>query len=412
MPFRTGFYTSAFELHSRAVEEPRTSPGRAAVGAAFLMATSAIGPGFLTQTTVFTDRLRASFAFAILASVLVDLAVQVNVWCILGVARKRGQELASALMPGLGFVLAVLVSQGGLVFNVGNLAGCGLGLAVFGVPVWFGAALSAAFAAFLLARPEAGHRLDDFAKILGGVMILLTAAVTLATGPDYGAALRATVWPARVEMLPILTIVGGTVGGYIPFSGVHRLLDLGVGGVEGLPTLKRSAGLGILVAGLMRVLLFLAVLGVVSRAGTLDPANPAASAFRLGAGEWGYRLFGLILWSAAITSVVGCTYTSLTFLRGFAGTAEATSRRGPLYFVGISLLLLLALGNPVRLLILAGSLNGLILPLTLALVLLAARRRDLVGDYRHPAPLLAAGWIAFVVTVYAGVTSLLELRRL
>ena len=382
------------------------------MGAAFLMATSAIGPGFLTQTTVFTDRLRASFAFAILASVLVDLAVQVNVWCILGVARKRGQEVASALVPGLGFVLAVLVSQGGLVFNVGNLAGCGLGLAVFGVPAWLGALLSAAFAAFLLARPEAGQRLDAFAKVLGGVMILLTAAVMLATRPDYGAVLRATVWPARVEMLPILTIVGGTVGGYIPFSGVHRLLDLGVGGVKGLPTLKRAAGLGILVAGLMRVLLFLAVLGVVSRAGTLDPANPAASAFRLGAGEWGYRLFGLILWSAAITSVVGCTYTSLTFLRGFVGTAEATSRRGPLYFVGISLLLLLGLGNPVRLLILAGSLNGLILPLTLALVLLAARRRDLVGDYRHPAPLLAAGWIAFVVCVYAGVTSVLELRDL
>lgn len=30
-------------------------------GAAFLMATSAIGPGFLTQTTVFTQSLGASF---------------------------------------------------------------------------------------------------------------------------------------------------------------------------------------------------------------------------------------------------------------------------------------------------------------------------------------------------------------
>ena len=376
------------------------------------MATSAIGPGFLTQTTVFTDRLRASFAFAILVSVLMDLAVLVNVWCILGVARKRGQEVASALVPGLGFFLAVLVSLGGLVFNMGNLAGCGLGLAVFGVPVSVGAALSAAFAAFLLAHPEAGRRLDAFAKVLGGVMILLTAGVMFATGPDYGAALRATVWPERVEMLPILTIVGGTVGGYVSFSGAHRLLDAGVGGQSGLPTLRRAAALGILVAGLMRVLLFLAILGVVSRAGALDPSNPAASAFRLGAGEWGYRLFGVILWSAAITSVVGCTYTSLTFLRGFPGEDEATSRRGPFYFIGLSLLLFLTVGDPVRLLILAGSLNGLILPVTLAVVLLAARRRDLMGDYRHPTPLLAAGWLAFLVSLYAGVRAALELGKL
>ncbi|HVQ29976.1 MAG TPA: NRAMP family divalent metal transporter [Vicinamibacteria bacterium] len=396
------------------MEERAGSPARAAVGAAFLMATSAIGPGFLTQTAVFTDRLRTSFAFAILVSILVDLAVQVNVWCVLGVARKRGQEVANALVPGLGVVLALLVAPGGLVFNVGNVAGCGLGLAAaFGVPVWLGATLSAAFAAVLLARPAAGQKVDSFAKVLGGVMILLTATVMLATGPDYGAALRASVWPDRVEMLPILTIVGGTVGGYISFSGAHRLLDSGVGGVGSLPTLRRAAGLGILVAGVMRVLLFLAVLGVVSRAGALDPANPAASAFRLGAGEWGYRLFGLILWSAAITSVVGCTYTSLTFFRGSSSRfAWATSRRGPYFFVGVSLAVFLFLQNPVRLLILAGSLNGLILPLTLAVVLLAARRRDLMGEYRHPSLLAMAGWVAFLVSVYAGVISVLELRSL
>ncbi|WP_379090737.1 hypothetical protein [Pedobacter sp. UC225_65] len=35
------------------------------IGAAFLMASSAIGPGFLTQTAVFTEQLGASFAFVV-----------------------------------------------------------------------------------------------------------------------------------------------------------------------------------------------------------------------------------------------------------------------------------------------------------------------------------------------------------
>ena len=38
----------------------------AILGAAFLMATSAVGPGFLTQTATFTEKLGASFGFVIL----------------------------------------------------------------------------------------------------------------------------------------------------------------------------------------------------------------------------------------------------------------------------------------------------------------------------------------------------------
>ena len=37
----------------------------------FLMATSAIGPAFLTQTAVFTAQFYASFAFAILISIII-----------------------------------------------------------------------------------------------------------------------------------------------------------------------------------------------------------------------------------------------------------------------------------------------------------------------------------------------------
>ena len=44
------------------------SAGGAVAGAAFLMANSSIGPGFLTQTTVFTGQLLTSFGFVILVS--------------------------------------------------------------------------------------------------------------------------------------------------------------------------------------------------------------------------------------------------------------------------------------------------------------------------------------------------------
>ncbi len=55
------------------------------------------------------------------------------------------------------------------------------------------------------------------------------------------------------------------------------------------------------------------------------------------------------------------------------------------------------------LLILAGALNGLILPAGLGVILcVAARRRDLLHGYRYPAWLLAVGAAAWCVSLYVG----------
>lgn len=51
----------------------------AAIGGAFLMAMSAVGPGFLTQTATFTQSEGANFGFAILICIIVDVIVQLNI---------------------------------------------------------------------------------------------------------------------------------------------------------------------------------------------------------------------------------------------------------------------------------------------------------------------------------------------
>lgn len=73
----------------------------AIVGAAFLMATSAIGPGFLTQTAVFTEQFKANFAFTILVVTVATLIVQLNIWRVICVSGMRGQDIANKVAPGL-----------------------------------------------------------------------------------------------------------------------------------------------------------------------------------------------------------------------------------------------------------------------------------------------------------------------
>lgn len=373
------------------------------IGAAFLMATSAIGPGFLTQTAVFTERLGASFAFAILVSIVVDLVAQLNIWRVLAVSTRRAQDVSNQVIPGLGWTLAALVAAGGLAFNIGNIAGTGLGLnALLDLDARVGAAISAMIAIGLFMVPEAGRAMDQFAKWLGLIMIALALHVAIASNPSYGEAALRSVAPARIDVLSIVTIVGGTVGGYITFAGAHRLIDAGIVGADRLPDVTRAATLAIGVASAMRVVLFLGALGVVATGAALDPANPAADVFRRVSGNVGYRMFGIVMWAAAITSVVGSAYTSVSFLRSLGPGVERNWRAVTIAFIVVSTIVFLVVGRPVKILVAVGALNALILPLSLGAMLLASRKREIVGTYRHPAWLVWSGVLVCVAMAGMG----------
>ncbi|ARP42481.1 MULTISPECIES: NRAMP family divalent metal transporter [Geobacillus] len=384
------------------------------IGAVFLMATSAIGPGFLTQTTVFTVELAASFGFVILLSILLDIGVQANIWRIIAVSERRAQDIANAVLPGLGYVLAAFVLLGGLAFNIGNIGGAGLGFNVlFGMSPKTGAIVSAIIAIAIFLVREAGKAMDRFTQLLGFVMIALTLYVVFTAKPPLGEAAVRAVVPEKIDFLAIVTLVGGTVGGYITFAGGHRLLDAGIKGKGSLAEVTKSAVSAIGVASLMRMLLFLAALGVVAKGLTLDQTNPPASVFRLAAGEIGYRLFGVVMWAAAITSVVGSAYTSVSFIRTFHHVLDRFHRWIIMLFILISTVVFVLIGRPVKTLILAGTLNGLILPLSLGVMLVAAYKRNIVGDYRHPLWLTVFGAIVVALMAYMGIyTAVQQLPQL
>jgi Mn2+/Fe2+ NRAMP family transporter len=380
------------------------------IAAAFLMATSAIGPGFLTQTAVFTNTLLASFGFIILISILLDIGAQLNIWKILGASGLRAQELANKIIPGAGYLLTTLIVVGGLAFNTGNLAGAGLGLNVLtGWSTDTGAIISAAIAIFIFINKESLKWMDIFAKVLGIVMIALTLYVVFVSNPPVGEAITRTFIPLKIDAMAIITLVGGTVGGYISFSGAHRLLDAGLTGTENTKEVGRSAVSAILIASTMRILLFLAALGVVSKGLSLNSANPAASIFELAAGEIGYKIFGIVMWSAAITSVVGSAYTSISFFRSINKNFEKQERPMLIGFVLISLLVFLLVGKPVKTLVIVGALNGFILPIALTLVLLGSMNKKIIGAYKHPKWLIGFGILVILATLYLSIATIIKL---
>jgi Mn2+/Fe2+ NRAMP family transporter len=379
------------------------------LGAAFLMATSAIGPGFLTQTTTFTEQLAASFGFVILVSIIIDIGAQMNIWRIIAVSEKRAQDIANDVLPGVGYFLALLIVMGGLAFNIGNVGGAGLGLNVlFGISPELGALLSGIFAIGIFLIKEAGKAMDRFAQIAGFVMIGLTIYVMFTAKPPYGEAVMKTFIPDDISYLAIVTLVGGTVGGYITFAGGHRLIDAGIKGKEAIPQVTKSAVSAIGIASIMRIFFFLAAFGVVAQGFALDPSNPAASVFQIAAGTVGYKIFGIIMWAAAVTSVVGAAYTSVSFIRTFNPFIDKNYQWFIVGFIAISTIVFVSIGQPAKILVLVGSLNGLILPIALGVMLIAAYRKKIVGDYKHPLWMTIFGIIIVITMAAMGIYSLLN----
>lgn len=378
----------------------------AILGAAFLMATSAVGPGFLTQTATFTESLMASFGFVILISIIMDIGVQLNVWRVVAVSKKRAQEIANLVFPGVGYLLAFLIIAGGLAFNIGNIGGAGLGMqSMFNISPITGALISGVIAVAIFLGRETGPIMDKFAQLMGFILIVLIIYVVFKSDPPLAEAVTKTIMPDKIDAVAIVTLVGGTVGGYITFSGAHRLLEAGVSGEENLDSVTRSSVSGILIASVIRVFLFLAVLGVVSKGITLDPSNPAMSPFQYILGNTGKVVFGMVIWAASVTSVIGAAYTSVSFMTNFHPFIETHKRYFIIGFIVISTFVFATIGKPAQVLVLVGTLNGLVLPIAMVIILIAAYRKNIVGNYKHPIWIAVFGWlIAIAMSILSVMT--------
>ncbi|KJF90277.1 NRAMP family divalent metal transporter [Photobacterium leiognathi] len=380
---------------------------KAILSVAFLMATTSVGPGFLTQTAVFTNIYKIDMAFPVFASMFITFGIVMNLWRIVGVSGLRIQDIANRVAPGMGYVVGILLALGAVAFNFGNVSGAALGINVLtGVDTTWGALFTGVVGCLLFVVHNASKRMDQMARYLGLFMIVLIAYVAMTSLPPMGETLQAAVLPADMSnlLLPTLTIVGGAVGGY--YTGAQRLVDVGLQGKDNVASIKKAAWAGISIAVVIRILLFLAVFGVIATGAVLDTSNPAADAFRQGAGEVGYFIFGLVLFVASITSVVGNSYMAISLIKTLFPVVARNEKAWCVGFIIITSLGTVTMNMPILLLMLAGLINSIILPVVLAMVLAATRRKDIVGDYKHPIYLTVTGVLIVVVMAAASLSNI------
>lgn len=369
------------------------------IGAAFLMATSAIGPGFLTQTAYFSESLLANFGFVILVSVLIDSIAQVGIWKVLTYSGLKANDLGNKVLPFLGDILAFLVFFGGICFNIGNIGGAGLALkTLFNIEPQVGAIISCIIAVALFVLKEFQSYMDLFVKILGGILILSVLLLLGKITPDFSHIAIKTIFPDKFDANATLTLIGGTVGGYISFAGAHRLIEGGLIGPSNQSKVVQSAVLGVFTASIFRYILFIAAVTLLSMGLVFNKSNPAESIFLLGFGSMGKYLFGIVLWSASITSVTGSAYTSISFVGKMKFFNKIPTNFQIVIFIIFSTLIFITIGKPVEILLLVGYLNAFILPIGLSIVLIASFNKKLF-DQRPINNILRVGIVLVIVSM-------------
>lgn len=373
------------------------------LAAALVTATTQVGPGFTTQSALFGAQYLGAFFICILAALVLDIVTQANVYRLVCYTGKHGQEIAASIHPVVGYVLTTIVVFGVCVFQFSNVSGTGLGMsALFGTSAELSTILCGLIAMAIFLSRSAQKIINVLAQVLGGILILSALVLVFIAEPPIGE-IPAQIAQADLSalLLPTITILGSVCGGYGAYIGGHRLLDSGVTGKENYYLYKRTQALGTTTVYLLRVLLVLITFGAVMHGAVIDTANPAPSSYQAVAGMFGYRLYGAVILAAGTTTILGAALIFVSFTKTYFRWIREHERLTSIIFIAVCTVVDVFLGQPVTLLVAAGSINSLVLPFTMLVILIASHSRRIMGeDYKHPLWMSIGAALVFVLSAY------------
>jgi Mn2+/Fe2+ NRAMP family transporter len=359
------------------------------LGPGVIVAAAFIGPGTVTTATLAGAAYGVTLLWALLFATVATIVLQ-EMAARLGLTTGAG--LGAALLavrgppwlgPALATLAAVAVVSGAAAYEAGNLTGAAFGLeSVTGVPLrsWIG--LGVALAGLLL---WFGHyRLLE--RVLAGCVAVmgLVFIVTAVTVAPKVSTLMTGVFLPRVPTgadVTAIALIGTTIVPYNLFlhaatvrerwSSVH---DLAVARLD----LVAAIGLGGLVSGAVVVTASAALEGgqVHSAADMARQLTPLLGPWAGTAFALGYSAAGI---SSAITAPLAAAYTILDATGRGRDTRSATARIVWASCIAVGGITAFTSMRPVPLIVLAQVVNGLILPIVAAVLLVAMNDRERLG---------------------------------
>ncbi len=394
----------------------------------WLLILSVIGPGIITANVdndaggITTYSVAgAHYGYTLLwmmPLVAVALIIIQEMSARLGVMTGKG--LGDLIRETMGvrvtaLILSVLVFVN-LANTVSEFAGVAASLDVFGVSKYISVPI-AAVGVWLLIIKGNYHTVERVFLVASAVYLSYIASGLLAK-PDWTEVSRATVTPSfhldRGYITIFVTIIGTTIAPWMQFYQQAAIADKGI-----KPQDYRYELIDVVIGALFAVVV--AAFIMIACASTLyqhgikiEDAQDAAHALKPLAGQYASTLFALGLLNASLFSAsilpLSTAYTVCEAF-GWESSISRNLKEAPMFF-GIytalivlgALIILLPIRSLVKAMMVSQTMNGVLLPVILIIMLLLINNRQVMGRFTNGRVYNAVSWVtAVILTMLAAI---------
>jgi manganese transport protein len=387
-------------------------------GPAMLVTAAFIGPGTVTACAsagiAFGYALLWALVFATISTIILqNMAARVAIVTGQGLAEAI---LAAASSPPVRWAMAALIFAalgiGNSAYQAGNISGTGLGLALLGIgenavtPPLRALGIGALAATLVIIGKPAWLERLLIALVLA--MALAFIGGLLVIDVDWGAAARGLVPSLPSDSLfTAIALIGTTVVPYNLFLHAASVRGQFSADREGIAAASTDTAVSVTLGGLlsMAVVIMAAASSAMPTVsgGPLDSValrleeqfgSPARIVFALGLVGAGF--------SSSLTAPLATGYVLAEMLGNRDDLPRRTRifKRTALAVIAIGTAFAVFAVNPVELILIAQSANGLLLPILAVFLLWVASRRASLGTFANgPAANLAGGLVVLVCTL-------------
>jgi Mn2+/Fe2+ NRAMP family transporter len=363
-----------------------------------------VGPGIITAN-VDNDGGITTYSVAgahygytllwMLPLVAIALIVVQEMSARLGVVTGKG--LADLIRESMGVKITALIIGIVLIANLANtvseFAGVAASMEIFGIPKYVSVPVVAVLVWLLIVKGSYG-RVEKIFLVASAIYLAYVASGIIAH-PDWGAVARATVTPTfhfeAGYVTIFVTAIGTTIAPWMQFYQQASIVDKGIQ-VADYAYERLDVIVGSLFAVFVAGFIIIACAATLNASGTrIDTAQEAAAALRPLAGTYASTLFALGLLNASVFSAAILPLSTAYVVCeafGWELGVDRSLKEAPAFFSIYTLLIvlgaaiiLLPIKSLVQAMLASQTLNGVLLPVVLIVMLRLINDKRWMGKY-------------------------------
>jgi NRAMP (natural resistance-associated macrophage protein)-like metal ion transporter len=388
-----------------------------------LLFLTVMGPGIITASVdqdaggITTYSVAgAQYGYSLLWSlpfIVLALAVVQEMGTRMGVVTGRG--LADLIRERFGLRITLLCMLVLVLANLANtaseFAGVAASLEIFGIGRHWSVPLTAVLVFGLVVHGT--YRAVERIFLIASALYVVYVVSALLAHPSWGTILRQTIRPSFSlhggYLVTLITIVGTTIAPWMQFYLQSSIVDKGVR-LRDLRWARLDAYVGSLVAGLIAFFIIVACGATLFPNGVrVETAKDAALALQPFAGHYATVLFAFGLLNASVFSAAILPLSTAYAVCEALGWETGVDRRpgeAPGFFIIYTLMILLGAAPIllpraplVAIMFWSQTLNGLLLPLVLVVMLKLINDPEIMGRHVNSIPFNLVAWGAAAVMI-------------